>query len=219
MRMSLSFRKPTRVGLIVAFGALLTASVQAAPTAQLLGGNTRVVLDPGFLAALDSLGVVPAPIAPGTLWNGRTVRFPIPAGVVDLGSSQGDIFHAGGLSLSAGGTRVDLVNFLIDTVGTPSLTGIVSVDGAVVGRLPLFDLTLTQAPSAQRNVLRIAGVEVSLTQAAADALNMVFGIDDLSGGLPIGVAFVNAPFNVLSDGRDEDEDEDSDDDRRIHFSR
>ncbi len=196
--------------MLFAASLVFSASTQAAPTAQLLGGNTRVVLDSGFLAALNALGVSPAPIAPGALWN-RTLRFPIPGGAIDLGTAKGDIFHTGGLSLTAGGTRVDLLNFLIDTTGTPKLTGIVSVDGLVLGRVPLFDLELTQPPAVQRNVLRVLGVQVSLTPDAADALNTVFNIDDLEGGFPVGVAVVNAPFVVLQD----DDDEDSDDDRPI----
>lgn len=119
------------------------------------------------------------------------MRYPIPTGALDLADLRGDIFHAGGLSLSAGSTVVELRSFIIDTTGEPVLTGLVSVNGDVVGRVPLFDLATTQAPEivGRRGIL-LDGVEVTLTDTAAGALNGIFGVTAFEEGLPIGVATV-----------------------------
>ena len=88
----------------------------ADPTARVAGGRTTVKLSDEFVCALGALGVAAAPIGPATLKRGFAA-FPIPGGALDLETARGDIFHTGGLSLSAGDTRVQLLNFVIDTQG------------------------------------------------------------------------------------------------------
>lgn len=166
----------------------------ASPTTTLRSGKTTVTLDAGFVAALGALGVTPAPIKPGKLKNGA-VSFPISGGAIDVANAKGEIAHTGGLSLTAGSTVVELLNFTIDTSGaSPVLTGVVTANGSFVGRLPLFDLdlpaiTLPITPDARGRVT-IPGVGVTLTVAAAAALNDVFGVTAFEGGFAIGTATV-----------------------------
>lgn len=178
---------------------LLAASAIAAPTKQLEGGSTSVLLDPAFVSALGSLGVSPSAIAPGFLWpRAGLVGFPIPSGVIDLESYKGEILHMGGLALSAGETRVDLYHFVIDTTNEPVLTCLAAVNGDVVGRIPCFDLELTEAPERIRfGTLAITGVEVTLNDAAATTLNSVFQIEALKGGIRIGEAYVKTDLRDL----------------------
>jgi hypothetical protein len=177
--------------LVIALSLLLGAGTALAePTAQVAGGRTAVELSDDFLAALTALGVEAAPIGPASLRRGWA-SFPIPAGALDLETARGDIFHSGGLSLRAGATKVQLLNFVIDTQAEPVLTGLVSVDGDLVGRVALFDLALNEAPVVWRSGwLVVRSVDVTLTAGAADALNGIFGIDDFAEGLPIGEAVV-----------------------------
>jgi hypothetical protein len=177
--------------LVISLSLLLGAgAAQAEPTAQVAKGRTAVELSDDFLGALTALGVEAAPLGPASLRRGWA-SFPIPAGALDLETARGDVFHSGGLSLRAGATKVQLLNFVIDTQAEPVLTGLVSVNGDLVGRVVLFDLTLNEAPVVWRSGwLVIRSVDVTLSAGAADALNGIFGVDDFTEGLPIGEAVV-----------------------------
>lgn len=184
--------------------AFTTVSAVAAPTETPTGGATSVLLAPSFLSALTSLGVTPAPIAPGRIASrsaGVFASFPITTGEIDLGTVKGEIDHKGGLSLTAGHTKVQLTTFIVDLTGTaPVLTGLVIVNDNLVGRLPLFDLNLSQSGvSAKEQLVKVGNVAVTLTDKAAGALNGVFGITALSQGLAIGTATVRARLDYDHD--------------------
>lgn len=178
------------LGLAVA-ALLLTLStpVFAEPTVQVAGGGTVVVLSTELVAALTSLSVTPDRIKPAKLKRG-VAGFPILAGAIDLEDLRGDIFHSGGLSLTSATTTVELRNFVIDTLDGTVLTGLVSVNGDLVGRLPLFDLDLTEAPVINGRRIVIDAVEVTLTAGAAAALNDAFDVSAFAAGLLIGEATV-----------------------------
>ena len=186
--------------------AIAALSVQpsiAAPTDTIRAGLTSVQLAPEFLKALNALKVTPAAIAPGRLFvrgGSAKATFPITTGAVDLGAVTGEIGHAGGLSLSANGTAVELSSFLIDINGNrPVLTGLAVVNDNLVGRLPLFDLHLSGARiDADDDLLKVDWVQVTLSQEAADALNKVFNVNAFAAGLPIGTAKIRA---FLESGR------------------
>jgi hypothetical protein len=161
----------------------------AAPTSQVAGGRTSVELSQGFLDAVGSLGVHVSAIGPGSLRRG-VASFPIPGGALDLADARGDVFHTGGLTLRAGSTEVRLLNFVIDTQDAPVLTGLVVVNGDLLGRVPLFDLALGAAPEVKRSLLVLRDVDVTLTGVAADALNEVFDVDAFEEGFAIGEAVV-----------------------------
>jgi len=188
----------------LALVALLWTPVVAAaqPTVQVAGGATLVDLDEGFVTALGDLGLTPGAIGPARLDLQRgTASFPIPRGALDLSSAAGDVFHSGGLSLT-GPVEVQLLNFVIDTTASPpELTGLVVVDGAVVDRLPLFELDIPigdDNPVLFFRFLLVRDVGVSLTGAAADALNGVFETEAFVEGFPIGEARV---FTLVANPR------------------
>lgn len=176
---------------------LTSAAVLAAPTEMIRAGATTVTLAPAFLQALTSLKVSPAPLSPARLFTKRgdaLIAFPITTGAADLAGPKAEIAHAGGLSLTANGIRVELSSFLIDvTGGTPRLTGLVVANDNLVGRIPLFNLSLTPSSvNAGESLLRIGDVRVTLSQEAADALNRVFNVAAFAEGIPIGTAKVRA---------------------------
>lgn len=172
---------------------MASGTLTAAPTADFRIGVTTVTPDAGFLAAADSLGVSVAPI------SGRKLAFPITAGSIDLANAAGEILHSNGLVLKAGGTVVELRNFIIDTTGaSPVLTGLVVANETTVGRLPLFDLglpaglTLPLAPKGPFRALRLPNVTLTLTDDAAAALNGAFSVTAFAEGFLIGKAKVSA---------------------------
>jgi len=181
---------------LASIGAASMSAVEAAPTVNTYVGNTTVTLSPVLLNALSSLHVTPSRQFPGEL-NGAVARFPIPIGQIDLANAHGEIAHSGGLNLKAGNTTVTLSDFVIDTTGSaPVLTGLVTANGDLVARLPLFDIALTQTPVIKNygvaGQVTISGASLTLTSAAAAALNQAFGVSAFSQGIPIGTASVNA---------------------------
>jgi hypothetical protein len=195
-----SLRKPIALLALCATTMLGASLANAAPSLTTESGRTSVQLDKGFLAALQSLAVRPGIIEPGRLVNrhGNTwAIFGITTGVVDLQPLKAEIAHEGGLTLSAGATRVELSSFLIDLTGArPVLTGLVVVNDTLVGRLPLFDLNLGGAKIENlHDYLRVGGVAATLSAEAATALNGVFKITALKAGLPIGVAKVRTSLS------------------------
>ena len=181
-------------------GAMLTLPMSQAvaePTEATRAGATIVKLSPDFLKALATLKVAPGAIAPGKLEvnsRGAKASFPITTGAVDLGTLKAEISHEGGLSLSAGKTRVELTSFIIDLAGDrPVLTGLVTVNDSLIGRVPLFDLNVSpRGVGGNEDYLKINDVGVTLTAEAADALNSIFGVTAFTGGFPIGTAYVRA---------------------------
>jgi hypothetical protein len=177
------------------------ATVPAIPA----GGDTSVALDQGFVDALTSLGVTPGVLGTATLADGA-VDFPITGGqvtVYDKDSGyrpfvQGSIFHQGsGLSLTAGGTTVQLENFVVDPGKPAQLFGDVSVNGTLaVASAPLFNLNGTTLEpitvDADGNAI-LTGTKVELTSAAADLLNQTFGVTAITPNLLIGVATLTVP--------------------------
>jgi hypothetical protein len=179
-----------------------TPKVEAAkPVAEipsLSGQDTAVTLDAGFVEALGSLKLTPAPVGSAEISEAGVASFPITGGNVTYYTPgtespyvQGEVDHAGsGLSLTGGGKTVELTDFVIDP-GKSVLTGKVTVDGAVAAEsAPLFFLdgrTLKPLETGEGTAI-LEGTTVKLKQEAADLLNQTFGVDALAGGFVIGVA-------------------------------
>jgi hypothetical protein len=171
------------------------------PVAQvdaLAGQKTEVALDAGFVEALGTLKLTPAPVGDGTISNAGVARFPITGGNVtyyEPGSVspfvQGEIDHDGsGLSLTGGGKTVELTDFVVDP-GASVLTGTVTVDGEIAAEsAPLFflDGRTLEPLRADGSQAVLEGTTVKLKDEAAQLLNETFGTDALEGGLVIGIA-------------------------------
>jgi hypothetical protein len=174
---------------------------QPEPVAQidaLSGQKTEVALDAGFVDALGTLKLTPAPVGDGQITKSGVARFPITGGNVtyyEPGSVspfvQGEIDHDGsGLSLTGGNKTVELTDFVVDP-GASVLTGKVTVDGDVAAAsAPLFflDGRTLQPLQAEGSKAVLEGTTVKLKDEAAALLNDTFGTDALKGGLVIGVA-------------------------------
>ena len=176
------------------------SATQPEPVAQidtLTGKSTDVMLDGGFVEALGTLKLTPAPVGDGKITGAGVARFPITGGNVTYYEPgtvspfvQGEIDHSGGLSLTGGGKKVELTNFKIDP-GASVLTGDVSVDGASAAeQAPLFFLdgsTLNPLQAGEGTAV-LEGTTVELKAEAAQLLNDTFGVTALEEGLPIGIA-------------------------------
>ena len=176
----------------------------SATVAAIPGGSTAVALDSGFTDALTSLGLAPGTVGGATLDAATgTISFPMTGGEVTLYDRetgyrpwvQGTLFHEGsGLSLTAGGTTVELTDFTIDPGKPARLFGNVSVNGQLAApSAPLFNLdgsTLNPPTMDADGSAVLQGTTVKLSDEAAELLNTTFGTDALAGGFVIGVATV-----------------------------
>lgn len=183
---------------ICALGALSLLSINAVAqnTVTAYAGATDVTLSDTFLGALKALNVNAGQVNP-TMISGATATFPIVTGAIDRSTAMGNLVHSGGLTFQGGQTKVRLQSFIIDTTGsTPVITGVVVADNKLVGRIPLFDLTLPAGFSlplkTRGNTLALTGVKVTLDAKAAAALNSVYGVSQFTAGLSIGTANVTA---------------------------
>lgn len=173
---------------------LAGAMAFAQQTRTLNGGFTTVTLSSSFVSALNTLGVTTGTVNPSEL-EGGMVSFPVVGGALDLSSAAGNILHSGGLTLTAGSTVVTLQSFIIDTTSTPEITGLVSVNGKLVGRLPLFDIMLppgfTTPLMPTGIMLQLKHVSLTLDFQAAKALDGAFGI-----GTTLEGSYPSAPVSI-----------------------
>jgi hypothetical protein len=181
-----------------------TSAAAPEPVAQIdpvNGRTTEVALDQGFVEALGTLKLTPAPVGDGKITKAGVARFPITGGKVTYYEPgtvapfvQGELDHDGsGLSLTGGGKTVELTDFVIDP-GASVLTGTVSVDGKMAAEdAPLFflDGRTLQPLETTAGTATLEGTTVKLKDEAATLLNDTFGTDALKGGLVIGVAKID----------------------------
>jgi hypothetical protein len=173
-------RAAARTVAVVSLGLAATTA-----HASFVGGTTSVTLNQGFVNTVTGAGLSLAPLGTATV-NGLVARFPI------TGESPTQLFHDGsGLRLAnAGGTFLDLQNFVIDLTSFV-LTGRASTNpsagnpsGLVGTGVPLFDINSQT-------------LDLRLTSAAAGAIETIFALptgtaNALTGQL-VGRAAIAAP--------------------------
>ena len=153
---------------------------------RLNGETTVLVLDEQTAMVLSDNGVKVAPVDPAAP-GGDGIGFPITGGMVDSESLAGMIEHSGGLRFSAGGTKLEVTDFVVDTeAGTLTATA----GGADV---PLLALDLSGLERTEEGGAIVAsGIEATLTPEAASALNDTFKVKLFEEGLAIGDVTVRA---------------------------
>jgi hypothetical protein len=171
------------------------AGARTAAAVRLRGGATAVTTAPGIAAALLKNGIVPLATWPGSqsvlsAKSGPAVRFafPVTGGTVTLSPLGGKVRHAGGILFLnvADGKTIEVSRFTID-LSRADLTGI--VNGNPKARVPLFRLDLSHASlAAGKHVITARGIGLTLTRAAATALNAALGTRLFSAGLNLGTA-------------------------------
>ncbi len=167
------------------------------------GVSTAVTVDAGFLEGLTALGVTPGVIGTATLTDG-VLSFPITGGNVSVFDKAvvdpyitGEIQHNGsGLSLTAGGIKVDLENFVVDP-GESVLTGKVSANGEVAAEsanLFFLDGSTLQPVRTEGTNAIVEGTTVKLHPDAAQLLRDTYGVtaEQLPDFFTVGIAKITA---------------------------
>jgi hypothetical protein len=176
-RGSIAFITAALLALVV-----LTGSASAAG----LKGKTTLALDPGAGAALTSLGVSVAPVAPATA-GPDGIAFPVTGLGGSLFPLTLQVKHSGGLALSAGATTVSLTDYTIVLGRSPNL--VATVNGGPRVSILKLDLSKTRI-RLNSSGLNVGPVKASLTEAAAGALNGAFGVTAFTKGLVLGNATI-----------------------------
>ena len=174
---------------------LQTRAPQGTHQVRLTGGDTSVTTAPGIAAALLGHGIVPVAALPGTEGariggGGVVVRFtfPVTGGWLNAAKLTGTIWHKGGILFAdvPAGKQILVSDFVI-SVHQGVLTA--EVNGNPKVRVPLLRLSLAHAAIASgRHYVRISGIVVTLTGAAASALDATFGTKLFKPGLELGTA-------------------------------
>jgi hypothetical protein len=178
------------LGLVACGGddddAATEATTTAPVTLALTGEGATLVLDGATADVLTDNGVTVAPIDPASAGE-EGITFPITGGQVEAESLAGAIEHSGGLVFAAGGTELELTDFVIDTAaGTLSATA----GGAQV---PILDVDLSGLRrSEDAGAIVLEGITVALGADGATALNETFGVTLFEEGLDIGDVTVRA---------------------------
>ena len=181
-----------------------SATPSAAPTPALqteIGGKTTAItLDAGFVKALTSLKLTPGTVGNATLSKAGVLTFPITGGNVTYYDPatkvrpyvQGEIDHSGsGLSLSAGGKKVELKDFVIDPGNNSHVSGDVYLNGkSVVKGANLFRLdgSTLNPVTKDGDAYVLEGTTVYVSEDAAALLNKTFGTTAVTGDLKVGIA-------------------------------
>ena len=157
------------------------------------GGSTSITTLPGVAEAVLAAGVAPfttAPASEALLSNGRLrFTFPVSGGSIQTTlPPNGHVNHRGGIKLFklTGGTAVKISNFNIN-LAARSLTGILNNNPAA--RIKIFSLGLLHANfNPGIHSITVSNITVSLTGAAAHALDQALGVPLFHGGQVIGIA-------------------------------
>jgi hypothetical protein len=193
-----------RVAVVAALAGLVIGPVAGTTAASastgparvwLTGGTTSVTTAPGIAEALLGHGIVPIATLPGTAGaqisgSGVAVRFtfPVTGGWLNAAKLRGTIRHKGGILFldPATGKKIQVSAFII-SVHQGVLTA--EVNGNPKVRVPLLRLSLAHATiHAGRHYVRISGIVLTLTRAAASALDGTFGTTLFTPGLEFGTA-------------------------------
>ena len=185
------------LGIIASLGLILAAcgdddddgsaeETVAATELVLTGESTTLTLDAATAGVLEDNSVTVAPVEPATAGDDG-ISFPITGGTIDSETLGGTIEHSGGLVFSAGGTDLEVTDFVIDTTAG-SLVATAGGD-----QIPLLAVDLTGLEqSDDGGVIVLEGITTSLTPEAADALNTTFDVELFEEGLAIGDVTVRA---------------------------
>jgi hypothetical protein len=169
------------------FGYLLS-SLNEQP---ILTGKTSVYLTSA--GTLTSLGVTVAGLGSTTVTSsGGTpvANFPVTGGTRNLLNGSESVLHQGsGLELSDSKGSISLTDFNVDTLNG-TIDANVTIDGQLAGNVPVFDLG--------RGVF---GPTLTLTTAAAGAVDTTLGTDAITSSTTIGTAIVSPLINPFSLGQ------------------
>jgi hypothetical protein len=170
------------------------AAAQGSSSAvSVTGGQTMLQLDRGTAAALRRAHVSVSLVRPARV-GASGLTFPVTGGSVNPASLAGSVSHRGGITFRAGGKRLTLRNFTYRIGGRSTLSAQVGSS-----RVTILSLNTSRARVTRAGLnTRASGVRVSLTQAAATALNRTFGVRTFRRGLRLGTVRTELRYGQIA---------------------
>jgi hypothetical protein len=176
-------------------GLVFSPAASANPIAS---GSTSLTLNKGVAKVLKKNKVSVSPVGPAKVVRGA-VNFPITGGSLDPATAVGNIRHSGGLKFKSGKRQLVARSF---TVRTGKGNVLLARVGAA--SVPLLSVDLGKARVSRNGLgITVRSVGVSLTGAAARALNKTFRVKLFSKGLRLGTVVVRtqpASVGLAADG-------------------
>ena len=163
-----------------------TEEAAASETLTLNGEQTVLALDSGTAEVLTDNEITVGPIDPATAGDDG-IAFPITGGAVDSETLAGTIDHSGGLVFEAGGTEVEVTDFVVDTAAG-TLTATAGGADLLLLDVDLSGLERTDTDSA----VELTGITTTLSDDGAAALNDAYSVELFEGGLAIGDVSITA---------------------------
>jgi len=194
---------PNESGAGSSSSASTTPSASPTPAAvftSVNGRTTQITLDSGFVAALKSLKLTPGVVGKASLSTAGVLTFPITGGTITYYDPstgvrpyvQGELDHSGsGLSLTAGSTKVELKDFVIDPGNNSHVNGDVYLNGKeVVKGANLFRLdgSTLNPVTKDGDAYVLEGTTVYVSDDAAKLLDDTFKTTAVTGQLKVGIA-------------------------------
>jgi hypothetical protein len=175
--MNLSIQKMTLATTVAAL-ALAASSALAQSIYPTEGGRTTLTLSKAFLGDVTAAGATVTTFAGPQLFQNQ-IAFGISTGQVNLENADAQIVHNGGFTLTAGTKQVSVDSLIATTFGVqPVVTGLVTANGHLVGRLNIFDIALgsdVKLPLAPKNGDFYLGLSWNLDPQAASEINDALG--------------------------------------------
>jgi hypothetical protein len=161
-------------------GGLASASAQAT-VLHVNGERSAISLGPGASQFLATYHITVAVTGPASVGSDGSLILPITGGSVYTGSTDGTIFHSGGVTLSHEGRSLSFRDFvLVREAGHTWLNALLNDRGWVpYARVDFFAVQIIGSEA-------LVTGELKLSEATAEAFNWLVGSNVVSAGVEIG---------------------------------
>lgn len=166
---------------VLTSAGLVAGTAGPAASAPAREGTTRVAVAPAVVRELDRLGLEATPTkgSDAVPYEG-TVAFRFP--ITEINNRGNTFKHVGGVKISSGHDYITTKAFTIK-LRRDKVAATVVVNGDTVGRVDVFTIKKSNRP-------RLGDVRLTVTKAAAKAINATFGAPAFKKGDNFGFADV-----------------------------
>ncbi len=196
---------------IISFTLLLTGLLNAGPIVEVLptSGTTTLIFSREFLTgvAANSFSITTTQTTIDAE-AGLRLRANIVASVVDPAKVRYKLAHTGAMVILSGTKKVEISELVLEQFRTTiRFTGLVRVDDKLVGRVPVFDVSITGRPTFGDALFSftqgstgpvVMDARATLTKEAADALNSAFSITTFQEKLNVGLLAVRGTYSDIA---------------------
>ncbi len=195
---------------ITSLSLLLAGLLNAGPIIEVVPttGTTKLAFSREFLAGVSSNSfTITTTETTIDAQAGLHLSSAIVASVIDPVKVRYKLVHTGAILLYSDKKKVEISELVWEQYRTSiRLTGLVRVDDKLVGRIPVFNVTMTGTPAFGDIVYNpmsssgpvVMDAQATLTKELADALNSAFAITTFQEKLPVGSLAVRGTYGDIA---------------------